>query len=87
MAVEPMFDTHAHVLSADTLRYPPSAEGLKSATPPYPVEQLLADMDAAGVSQACAVQRYHYYLRFEGELIAEGLEYNDTNVVREVFLT
>jgi ketosteroid isomerase-like protein len=33
------------------------------------------------------IQRYHFYLRFEGELIAEGLEYNDTNLVREVFLT
>lgn len=33
------------------------------------------------------VQRYHFYLRFEGELIAEGFEYNDTNLVREVFLT
>ena len=33
------------------------------------------------------VQRYHFYLRFEGELIAEGLEYNDTNLVREIFLT
>jgi uncharacterized protein len=32
-------------------------------------------------------QRYHFYLRFEGELIAEGREYNDTNLVREVFLT
>jgi predicted TIM-barrel fold metal-dependent hydrolase len=61
MTVEPMFDTHAHILSADAERYPPSAEGRQSATRPYPVEQLLADMDAAGVSQACAVQRYHYY--------------------------
>ena len=33
------------------------------------------------------VQRYHFFLRFEGELIAEGLEYNDTNLVREIFLT
>jgi ketosteroid isomerase-like protein len=33
------------------------------------------------------VQRYHFYLRFEGELIAEGLEYNDTNLVREIFLS
>jgi ketosteroid isomerase-like protein len=32
-------------------------------------------------------QRYAFYLRFEGELIAEGREYNDTNLVREVFLT
>lgn len=61
MTVEPMFDTHAHVLSADAARYPPSAEGRKSATPTYPVERLLADMDAAGVSRACAVQRYHHY--------------------------
>jgi predicted TIM-barrel fold metal-dependent hydrolase len=56
-----MFDTHAHILSADSARYPPSAEGRGSATPAYPVEQLLADMGAAQVSHACAVQRFHYY--------------------------
>ena len=32
-------------------------------------------------------QRYNFYLRFEGDRIAEGREYNDTNLVREVFLT
>ena len=31
-------------------------------------------------------QRYHFYLRFEGELIAEGREYNDTDLIRKVFL-
>jgi ketosteroid isomerase-like protein len=31
-------------------------------------------------------QRYHFYLRFEGELIAEGREYNDTDLIRQVFL-
>ena len=31
-------------------------------------------------------QRYAFYLRFEGDRIAEGREYNDTNLVREVFL-
>jgi ketosteroid isomerase-like protein len=31
-------------------------------------------------------QRYNFYLRFEGDRIAEGREYNDTNLVREVFL-
>jgi ketosteroid isomerase-like protein len=31
-------------------------------------------------------QRYHFYLRFEGDLIAEGREYNDTDLVRRVFI-
>jgi ketosteroid isomerase-like protein len=31
-------------------------------------------------------QRYHFYLRFDGELIAEGREYNDTDLIRQVFL-
>ena len=31
-------------------------------------------------------QRYHFYLRFEGELIAAGREYNDTDLIRKVFL-
>ena len=32
-------------------------------------------------------QRYNFFLRFEGDKIAEGREYNDTNLIREVFLT
>jgi len=32
-------------------------------------------------------QRYAFYLRFKGDLIAEGREYNDTDSVRRVFLT
>jgi ketosteroid isomerase-like protein len=31
-------------------------------------------------------QRYNFYLRFEGELIAEAREYNDTDLIRKVFL-
>jgi ketosteroid isomerase-like protein len=31
-------------------------------------------------------QRYNFYLRFEGDLIAEGREYNDTDLIRRVFL-
>jgi predicted TIM-barrel fold metal-dependent hydrolase len=61
MNAAPLFDTHAHILSADVERYPPSPEGRSNATPPYPVEQLLADMDASGVLCACAVQRFHHY--------------------------
>jgi predicted TIM-barrel fold metal-dependent hydrolase len=61
MSAAPLFDAHAHVLSADPTRYPPSAEGRRNATPPYPVEQLLGDMDATGVRYACVVQRFHHY--------------------------
>ena len=61
MTTESLFDTHAHVLSADTARYPPSDEGRHGAAPPYTVEQLLADMDTCGVPHACAVQRFHHY--------------------------
>jgi uncharacterized protein len=31
-------------------------------------------------------QRYNFYLRFQGERIAEGREYNDTDLIRKVFL-
>ena len=31
-------------------------------------------------------QRYNFYLRFEGDRIAEGREYNDTDLIRKVFL-
>jgi ketosteroid isomerase-like protein len=46
-----------------------------------------AACDTVAMNGRRYVQRYHFYLRFEGELIAEGLEYNDTNLVRDVFLT
>jgi uncharacterized protein len=31
-------------------------------------------------------QRYNFYLRFEGDLIAEGREYNDTDLIRKIFI-
>ncbi len=46
-----------------------------------------AACDTIAMNGSRYVQRYHFYLRFEGELIAEGLEYNDTNLVREIFLS
>lgn len=48
---------------------------------------VLAEADTVGIQNRPYRQRYAFYLRFEGELIAEGREYNDTNLVREVFLT
>ena len=52
---------------------------------PYVAAQ--AECDTVAMNGRRYVQRYHFYLRFEGDLIAEGLEYNDTNLVREIFLT
>ena len=45
-----------------------------------------AECDTLAMNGRRYQQRYHFYLRFEGDLIAEGREYNDTNLVREVFL-
>ncbi len=46
-----------------------------------------AEADTVAMNGRPYKQRYHFYLRFRGDLIAEGREYNDTNLVREVFLT
>jgi ketosteroid isomerase-like protein len=46
-----------------------------------------AKCDTVAMNGRRYIQSYHFYLRFEGELIAEALEYNDTNLVREVFMT
>jgi len=60
-----IFDTHAHVMSADTERYPhsPLRGGTRPPVPPmtFPVERLVAAMDAAGVARACLVQRATLY--------------------------
>ena len=60
-----IFDTHAHVLSADIERYPHSTlrGGTRPPVPPmtFPVERLVAAMDAAGVARACLVQRATLY--------------------------
>ena len=48
---------------------------------------VLADADTVAANGRPYRQRYNFYLRFEGDKIAEGREYNDTNLVREVFLT
>jgi predicted TIM-barrel fold metal-dependent hydrolase len=60
-----LFDTHAHVLSDDTHAYPYSSlrGGAQPPVSPlvYPVEQLIAEMDAGGVARACLVQRATLY--------------------------
>lgn len=60
-----IFDTHAHVLSADTHRYPYSTlrGGARPPVTPvvFTVEDLIAAMDSGGVQQACLVQRATLY--------------------------
>jgi predicted TIM-barrel fold metal-dependent hydrolase len=60
-----IFDTHAHVMSADVERYPHATlrGGTRPPVPPmtFPVERLVEAMDAAGVARACLVQRATLY--------------------------
>ena len=60
-----LFDTHAHVLSADLARYPYSTlrGGAKAPVNPvvFPVEALVDALDAGGVAHACIVQRATLY--------------------------
>ncbi len=60
-----MIDSHAHLISGDTQRYPPAPPG-GSVDPadfaaPMTVERLLGEMDAAGVARAVLVQRGSIY--------------------------
>ncbi|HUY20074.1 MAG TPA: nuclear transport factor 2 family protein [Candidatus Binataceae bacterium] len=48
---------------------------------------VLAEADTVAANGRKYHQRYNFYLRFEGDQIVEGREYNDTNLVREVFLS
>ncbi len=60
-----LFDTHAHVLSADLARYPYSTlrGGAKPPVSPvvFAVEDLVRALDAGGVARACIVQRATLY--------------------------
>jgi L-fuconolactonase len=72
-----LFDTHAHVLSADRERYPHSTlrGGAKAPVSPvvFTVEDLLRAMDAGNVDHACIVQRatiYGYDNRYALDAVA-----------------
>lgn len=61
----PVIDTHAHLITGNTDRYPPAPmHGTLRAVDvadPFDADMLIAAMDAASVTQACAVQRGHIY--------------------------
>ena len=57
----PIYDTHAHIIAADRSAYPPAESERDNPAAPFTVDDLIAGMDANGVSHACVVQRYFYY--------------------------
>jgi predicted TIM-barrel fold metal-dependent hydrolase len=72
-----LFDTHAHVLSADRERYPYSTlrGGARAPVSPlvFPVEDLVRALDLGGVAHACIVQRatiYGYDNRYALDAVA-----------------
>ena len=76
-----IFDTHAHVLSADIARYPYSTlrGGARPPVSPvvFQVEDLLHELDAGDVRYACVVQRatlYGYDNRYTLDAAAEHPE-------------
>lgn len=73
-----IFDTHAHVLSADLERYPYSTlrGGAKPPVNPvvFTVEDLVRELDSHGVAHACIVQRatlYGYDNRYALDSVAK----------------
>src|SRR5215471_13292397 len=46
-----------------------------------------AESDTTAANGKKYANRYHFYFRFDGDRIAEIREYNDTNHVREVFMS
>jgi predicted TIM-barrel fold metal-dependent hydrolase len=63
--LSPVFDTHAHIISPDTVRYPRIASiGEQASVPPancFHLDLLLQGMKQAGVTYSCAVQRAFVY--------------------------
>jgi L-fuconolactonase len=77
---DPLFDTHAHLISDDWERYRPKALRPDMPQPKrtdYTVtaEALIADMDRHRVPYACVVQRGHLYGYDNSYVIDSGLQF------------
>lgn len=74
-----LFDTHAHVLSADTQRYPYGLlrGGVRPPVTPvvFQVGDLVKAMDTGGVAHACLVQRATLYGYDNGYVLDAAAEY------------
>ncbi len=52
-----------------------------------PHAAIQAESDTIAANGKKYQNRYHFYFRFDGDKIAQVREYNDTNHVREVFMS
>lgn len=80
--VQPLFDTHAHLISDDWDRYPPRPLRPDLPTPRKPdytvtAESLIRMMDEHGVAQAALVQRGHLYGYDNGYIVDAAERYPD----------
>jgi ketosteroid isomerase-like protein len=50
-----------------------------------PLVAIQAEADTTAGNGKRYANRYHFFIRFEGDRIAQAREYNDTNHVRETF--
>lgn len=75
MTIE-IIDIHPHIIASDAERYPPNPlrgkPSVWSQERPQTFEQLVAEMDAAGVAKAAIVQASTYY-GFDNSYIADSI--------------
>ena len=64
-------DTHAHIYAPDEGRYPTIEKPLRPPGGKGSLQDLRADMDAAGVSSACIIQTSSFY-RFDNRYILDS---------------
>ncbi len=71
-----IFDIHPHVISDDAASYPTAPlrgkQSAWSATRPQTFEQLVAEMDEAGIAKAAIVQASTYY-GFDNSYVADSI--------------
>jgi predicted TIM-barrel fold metal-dependent hydrolase len=71
-----IYDIHPHIISDDPARYPPGPlrgkQSVWSAERPLTFDQLVAEMDRAGVAKAAIVQAATYY-GFDNSYVADSI--------------
>ena len=77
-------DIHPHIIASDAERYPPGPlcgkQSEWSKERPQTFEQLVAEMDAAGVAKAAIVQASTYY-GFDNSYVADSVATDPTRFI------